>query len=239
MKTALRDRFSIMSRDEIADVIELFIEEVSETPCVTTAGEGFSGESDYKNATNSGMVNADTEMAHVLPSLSNVVFDGNIMLLNGDEVKLVPKGTRINLVIGAWAVSGRIKTEIAHAMIKHFRSTLSGVHDGWEKFMVQYKEHVITISIKDNMSSFKLLKFDYIAQRFYEQNVMPRDQGYIGDWKDVLDETEAIYGSAESSMPTIVDDVYEEAMIALETLERCIHYDIVKKAVADRGWTYV
>ncbi len=197
---------------------------------------GFNTESGFKDQIYAGMIDKDLEMSTVVPSLSNITYDkeGETFYLCGDEVKIVPEFKSLQLYVKDFKITGLIKTEILGNMIKELHSMKVGENQGWVRYLIDYRGHTMVISIKGSISGVKLLKNDHMAKRMYTKYYVRPN---IVNWKEI-DEDEKIYGSKEISLPNAVDQIEEEACVAMEVLARGMKYPQVANIIAMYGWYY-
>ena len=193
------------------------------------APEGFSYESQYKDALYSGYIEKDMEMIAVVPTLSDIRIDGTNIYLNGDIVELVPQYKAIQLFVKGYKITGIIKAEILARMIVDMTSTKVGDYLGWAKYLVQYKSHTLVINTKGAIAGIKLLKNDHVAKIMYERKYPKRPIVY---WADA-DQDEKIFGSKEISIPHAVDNLAEEIEEAFGVITRGYKYSETKTMILE------
>lgn len=187
------------------------------------APEGFSHESSFKDAKYSGMIDCDMEMSLVDTPLANIVINGWDITLDGDKVSLKPGYKRIDLKVKQkWTIKGSIKTEIVMMMIDAYKSISLGTHEGWTRYMIEYKEHTLVASINtlSMVCSLKLLAHDRLAKEIYQKQYKQRDV----EWKEVELHDE-VFGDMEVGIPHAYDDVVERMETAVEFLESLMRED--------------
>ncbi len=196
--------------------------------------EGYNLESGFKDALYSGMVDVDMEMSAVVPEVCNVTTDDFNIYVDGDLVSIHPQYRSLVLKIGEWVLTGIVKAEVVGTMIKNFDSLKVGEYRGWTKYFIQYKSHTLVAGFKGTACSLKLLKYDYMAQQMYQKAYK---QPYFSRWRDDM-ESEKIFGPMDISLPNAVDDLLEQCMVALETLESGFRYEEIRNMVTQMGWKY-
>ena len=224
------EQLQAMDKESLIDLIEyLYLGRSSSTEIPP---QGYSVESDYKDALYSGMIDSDMEFTEVTPQLSNVTFTDGIAYLNGDKVDLIPEYKTINLYCKGFKITGLIKAEILARMIMELPSLKIGVYMGWSKYLVQYKKHTLVINTSGALAGMKLLKYDHIARQMYTKQYPKRP---ILEWSEI-DDDEKIYGSKDISIPHAVDNMAEEVVEAIGILERGMKYPQVKQIIDEYGW---
>jgi len=181
-----------------------------------------------------GYIEKDLEFNSVLPSLSNVTNVGDVIYLNGDEVKIGEHYKSLKLECKGFTISGIIKTEIIAYMVSKLESIKVGEFGGWNKYFIQYKGHTLVANIKDSLAGLKLLKYDYLAKKLYERNYKKRP---VFNWRE-MDEDEKVFGSKDISLPSAIDTMLEEVEEAVGVLERAQKYAETKQLVKELGWYY-
>ncbi len=183
----------------------------------TIAPQGYSHESNYKDAIYSGMIDVDMEMSTVDTSLANITIDGWNITLDGDKISLLPYYKRIDLKVNKkWTIRGPIKSEIAMCMIDKYKSIYLGEYKDWNKYLVQYKDHTLVININNNnmATGIKLLQHDRMAKEMYQKRYNKKDV----EWNKV-EMTSEVYGDIAVGIPHEIDNIIERVETALEFLE--------------------
>lgn len=167
-----------------------------------------------KEAKLSGYIDADM-LGNNINTLNSITVRDGIVYLAGDKVSLIPKYKRVELQIGRFPITGSTKTEIVMTLLKNNEHLKIGEFMGWHKYLMQFKEHTLVISIHDRMySSIKLLKDDRIAKEMYKSTFKTP----INEWRTV-EMVSKQYGPMAIGIPHVVDDIMERIDTAVEFLE--------------------
>ena len=120
-------------------------------------------------------------------------------------------------------------------MVTTWKGIKVGEYAEWNKYFVEYKGHTLVVNMKQAMSSFKLLQYDYMAKKMYEKKYKRRP---VFNWQE-LDESEKVYGSKDISLPNSIDNMMEEIEEAVGVLERGMKYAETKLLINQLGWEVI
>ena len=221
-----------MDKEDLIDIIKSLW--TGDTMPFDYTPKAFSHESSYKDAMYSGYIDKDLEFQSIMPGLSNITSEDDVIYLNGDRVRFVPQFKSVNLYVKDFKVTGLVKTEIIAYMIAKWESIKVGEFQGWDKYFIEHKGHTLVANINGSAAGLKLLKFDHMAKKLYQKTY--RSRNYT-DWRE-LDEDEKIYGSKDISLPSSIDEMVEEVSEAVGVLERAMKYPVTIQAIKESGWTY-
>ena len=184
---------------------------------------------ELRDAMYCGYVDADM-LGKNINTLNSITDQDGVLYLAGDKVSLVPRYKHIELMIGRFPITGSTKSELLMRLLECNQHAKVGEFMGWTKYLVQYKEHTLVVSIHERMySSVKLLKDDAVAKKLYEAS----RRTPINEWRQI-EMVSKQYGAMSIGIPHVVDDIIERIDVAIEFLESVMNDHEVARYVESR-----